>query len=109
MKVAIYSRVMEDDQLQDVQLFFDELHTQKLRPVVFYSFYDQIKNRIQFHDEVEIFHGAGEITNEIQAIISLAEMAPCSIQFLLFAAITYRSWVLTLVALAFWQALAAVR
>ena len=32
MKAAIYSRVMEEDQRKDVQLFFDELANQKIEP-----------------------------------------------------------------------------
>src|ERR1051326_5420096 len=71
MKVAIYSRVMEEDQLQDVQLFFDELKTQKLQPVIFHSFYEQIKDRISLPSDAEVFHQAEEITNEILAITSL--------------------------------------
>ena len=71
MKVAIYSRVMEEDQRQDVQLFFDELKTQKLQPVIFHSFYEQIKDRISFPADAEVFDQAEEITNEILAIISL--------------------------------------
>jgi NAD+ kinase len=70
MKVAIYSRVMEEEQRQDVQLFFDELKKQKLQPVIFHSFFEQIKNTIDLPD-VEVFHLSEEITNEIQAIISL--------------------------------------
>src|SRR6266581_3714119 len=71
MKVAIYSRVMEEDQRPDVQLFFDELKTQKLQPVIFHSFYEQIKDRISLSSDAEAFHQAEEITNEILAIISL--------------------------------------
>jgi NAD+ kinase len=71
MKVAIYSRVMDDDQLQDVQSFFDELKTQKLQPVIFKSFYDQIKDKIEFPSGPEIFQQAEEITSEIESIISL--------------------------------------
>jgi NAD+ kinase len=71
MKVAIYSRVMEEDQRPDVQLFFDELKTQKLQAVIFHSFYEQIKDRISFSSDAEVFHQAEEITNEILAIISL--------------------------------------
>jgi NAD+ kinase len=71
MKVAIYSRVMENDQYPDVQLFFDELRAQKLQPVIFYSFYEQIKDKIQLQGELEIFHQPKEITKEIQAVVSL--------------------------------------
>ena len=71
MKVAVYSRVMDDDQRQDFQLFFDELNAQKIKPVIFHSFYNQIKNKIEFSSELEIFQQAEEISSDIQAIISL--------------------------------------
>jgi NAD+ kinase len=71
MKVAIYSRVMEEDQRQDVQLFFDELKKQNLQPVIFHSFFEQIKNAIELPSGTEVFQSSEEITNEIQAIISL--------------------------------------
>jgi NAD+ kinase len=71
MKVAVYSRVMDDDQRPDFQLFFDELNAQKIKPVIFHSFYNQIKNKIEFSSELEIFKQAEEISSDIQAIISL--------------------------------------
>jgi NAD+ kinase len=71
MKVAIYSRVMEERQRQDVQLFFDELKKQKLQPVIFHSFFEQIKNTIELPSDTEIFHLSEDITTEIQSIISL--------------------------------------
>jgi hypothetical protein len=46
MKAAIYSRAMEDEQLPDVQLFFDELAKQKIEPFIFLNFYEQIKDSI---------------------------------------------------------------
>lgn len=45
MKVAVYSRVMEETQQKDVQLFFDEMAKQKLKPVVFQLFYEQIQEK----------------------------------------------------------------
>jgi NAD+ kinase len=71
MKVAVYSRVMDDDQRQDFQSFFDELNTQKIKPVIFHSFYNQIKNKIEFSSDLEVFQQAEEISSGIQAIISL--------------------------------------
>lgn len=71
MKVAIYSRVMDDEQKQDLQLFFDELSKQKLQPVIFHQFFEQIKKSISLPADAEIFHASEEITAEIQAIISL--------------------------------------
>jgi NAD+ kinase len=71
MKVAIYSRVMDDEQRQDLQLFFDELSKQKLQPVIFHQFFEQIKKSISLPGDTAIFHASEEITSEIQAIISL--------------------------------------
>ena len=71
MKVAIYSRVMEEDQQPDLQLFFDELRKQKLQPVVFHSFIQQIKGKISLPAETEVFQLSEDITKEIEAIISL--------------------------------------
>jgi len=45
MKAAIYSRVMIDEQQQDVQLFFDELNKQKITPVIFLPFFNEIKEK----------------------------------------------------------------
>jgi NAD+ kinase len=39
MKAAIYSRIMEDEQQKDVQLFFDELNKQKIEPIIFQHFF----------------------------------------------------------------------
>ena len=71
MKVAIYSRVMDEDQRQDVQLFFDELNKQKLQPVIFQSFFEQINNIISLPQDSETFHLSEEINSEVEAIISL--------------------------------------
>ena len=40
MKAAIYSRLMDDEQQNDVQSFFDELANQKIGPVIFHDFFD---------------------------------------------------------------------
>jgi len=71
MKVAIYSRVMDEDQRQDVQLFFDELNKQKLQPVIFHSFFEQINNIISLPQDSETFRLSEEINSEVEAIISL--------------------------------------
>ena len=71
MKVAIYSRVMDENQRQDIQLFFDELKNQKLQPVIFHTYFDQIKNSIALPPDAEIFYSSENLTSEIQAIISL--------------------------------------
>src|SRR6185436_16361340 len=71
MKVAIYSRVMDENQRQDIQLFFDELKNQKLQPLIFHTYFEQIKNTVALPSNAEVFYSSENLTNEIQAIISL--------------------------------------
>src|SRR5215210_1079873 len=71
MKAAIYSRIMEDDQKEDVQLFFDELCKQKIEPVIFNHFFDQIKENINLPADTKTFSLAEDISEEIEFIISL--------------------------------------
>lgn len=71
MKAAIYSRIMEETQQRDVQLFFDELNRQKIKPVIFQSFFEQIENKIQLPADTTTFSDSTELTEEIEFIISL--------------------------------------
>jgi len=71
MKVAIYSRVFDRAQKEDVQLFFDELKKQKLKPIIFHSFYEQIKNHIDLPEDSGVFFLSEDITDEMEYIISL--------------------------------------
>jgi NAD+ kinase len=71
MKAAIYSRLMEDDQQKEVQLFFDELTKQKIEPVIFQQFYEQIKGSISLPPDTQTFALSEDLTQEIEFIISL--------------------------------------
>lgn len=71
MKAAIYSRVLEEEQRKDVQLFFDELARQKIEPVIFHPFFEQLKNSISLPSSAKVFSRAEELTEEIEFIISL--------------------------------------
>lgn len=71
MKAAIYSRVMEKEQQKDVQLFFDELARQKIEPVIFHNFYEQIKDVITLPAATKTFLLSEQLTEEIEFIISL--------------------------------------
>ncbi|MFZ1262870.1 MAG: NAD(+) kinase, partial [Chitinophagaceae bacterium] len=71
MKAAIYSRVMEDGQQKDVQLFFDELSKQKIEPVIFQPFFEQIRNSIKLPSATKTFALSEDLTEEIEFIISL--------------------------------------
>jgi NAD+ kinase len=71
MKAAIYSRVMEDEQRKDIQLFFDELANQKIKPVIFHPFFEQIKDNIKLPSDSTTFSLSEDLTDEIEFIVSL--------------------------------------
>lgn len=71
MKAAIYSRVMEEEQQKDFQLFFDELAAQKIEPVIFQSFYEDIREKITLPSGTGTFSASEDLTEEIEFIISL--------------------------------------
>jgi NAD+ kinase len=71
MKAAIYSRIFEDEQQKDVQVFFDELTNQKIEPVIYQHFYDQIKSVIHLPADTKTFSLSEDLTEEIEFIISL--------------------------------------
>ena len=71
MKAAIYSRVMETEQRTDVQLFFDELANQKIEPVIFKDYFEQIKDSIQLPADTKTFSLSEDLTDEVEFIISL--------------------------------------
>ena len=66
MKAAIYSRVLENEQRQDVQLFFDELERQKIEPVIFQQYYDQLKEEIRLPANVRTFSLAEHLRERYQ-------------------------------------------
>lgn len=71
MKAAIYSRVLEEGQRKDVQVFFDELAAQKIEPVIFGPYYQQIRDKISLPATSHIFTESKDLTEEIEFIISL--------------------------------------
>jgi NAD+ kinase len=71
MKAAIYSRVMENGQQENVQLFFDELARQKIKPLIFDHFYEQIKSIVRLPEDVATFSLSEHLTDEIEFIVSL--------------------------------------
>ena len=68
MKAAIYSRVMEEEQQKDVQLFFDELARQKIDPVIFHHYFEQIKANINLPADTKTFALSEDLTEEIEFI-----------------------------------------
>lgn len=71
MKAAIYSRIMEAEQKENLQIFFDELEKQKIEPVIFQYYFEQIKDSIRLPENTAVFSLAEDLTDEIEFIISL--------------------------------------
>lgn len=71
MKIAIYSRILEEDKRSDIQSLFDELAKQKISTVVFLPFFEEIKNRIHLSADTATFYLSDDLTEEIDFVISL--------------------------------------
>jgi len=71
MKIAIYSRLLEEDKRSDVQFLFDELSRQKISAAVFLPFYEEIKDRINLPEGTSTFYLSDDLSNEIEFVISL--------------------------------------
>lgn len=71
MKAAIYSRVMEEAQEAEVQAFFNELARQKIEPVIWQNFFEQVHDRISLPPDTQTFALAEQLSDEVEFIISL--------------------------------------
>ena len=71
MKVAIYSRVLEDSQQKDLQLFFDELEKLRIEPMIFIDYYEEIKEQVKLPENTSTFFLSEDLTDAIDFIISL--------------------------------------
>ena len=71
MKAAIYSRGIEGGQQADVQVFFDELASLKIEPIIFLHLFEQLKESIQFPSSATTFSLSEHLTEDIECIISL--------------------------------------
>ena len=71
MKIAIYSRVLEEDKRIDIQFFFDEIAQQKISAVVFLPYYEEIKDRVKLPDGTSTFYLSEDLNEEIDFVISL--------------------------------------
>ncbi|HEU4573915.1 MAG TPA: NAD kinase [Chitinophagaceae bacterium] len=70
MKVAIYSRQLDELQLNDVQLFLEELQKQQIDTILYQAFFEQIKDKIHLTPAPATFSLAEQLTEEIDFLIS---------------------------------------
>lgn len=71
MKIAIYSRILEEEKRSDIQFFFDEISRQSITTVIFLPFYEEIKDRIQLPEKISTFYLSEDLNEEIDFVISL--------------------------------------
>lgn len=71
MRAAIYSRVMDEGQQENIQVFFDELAKQRIQPVVYEHYFEQIKDIIRLPADTVVFSLSEDLTDEVEFIISL--------------------------------------
>ncbi|MFM9909387.1 MAG: NAD kinase [Chitinophagaceae bacterium] len=71
MSVAIYCRVFEQEQKDDVQRLLLQLHEQKIKPVLYKEFFDQIRDVIQMPVDPVLFHSSADLDDSFECMISL--------------------------------------
>lgn len=71
MKVAIYSRVIDNEQQPDVQLLFDELAKENIEPVIYHPFFEAIKATFRFPEKISIFSEPEDLDDTVDFLISL--------------------------------------
>lgn len=71
MKVAIYSRVLEESQQNDLQLFFDELEKEGITPVIYKPFLEEIKGHVTLPITATTFAVHTDLSLDIDFMVSL--------------------------------------
>lgn len=71
MKVAIYSRGIENNQIQDVSLLLKELWRHGAEPVFFQDFFNLFYSAIELDGKYSTFNSDTDLDNSIECIISL--------------------------------------
>ncbi|MBO9632196.1 MAG: NAD kinase [Chitinophagaceae bacterium] len=71
MKVAIYSRIIDNEQKADVQQLFDELEKENIELVIYHPFFEAIKSSFRFPEKTSIFSESADLGDSIDFVISL--------------------------------------
>lgn len=71
MRVAIYSRGVENDQLQDMELLISELTRHKVEPVFFQDFFNQFYSAVTIPGDYSTFNSSADMDESIDCLISL--------------------------------------
>ena len=71
MKIAIYSRGIENNQLQDINVLLSELVSHGAEPVFFQDFFNQIYASMNIDCKYSTFNSSEEMDTDIDCMISL--------------------------------------
>ncbi len=71
MKIAIYSRGIENDQHKDIEAFMEALKTYNVEPVFFQDFFNQFYSAVNMKGKYSTFNSAEDLDDGIDFMISL--------------------------------------
>jgi NAD+ kinase len=71
LKIAIYSRGIEPDQMHVVQSLFGYLGKNQVTPLIWKPFFNQVKDNLHISTEFRLFNEAAELDNSADCLISL--------------------------------------
>jgi NAD+ kinase len=71
MKIAIYSRGIENNQNDDMDLLLEELNEHKVEPVFFQDFFNQFYSAVKIKGKYTTFNSAADLDDDIDCMISL--------------------------------------
>jgi NAD+ kinase len=71
MKIAIYSRGVENDQLKDINQLFTELINNGVEPVFFQDFFNQFYSAVNLDNKYSTFNSHADLDDSIDCLISL--------------------------------------
>ncbi len=71
MKVAIYSRIIEETERGEVQQLLNELQRRKIQPVIYLPFYERINNVFKFPQNLLFFSHSNDLDESVDFLISL--------------------------------------
>ena len=71
MKIAIYSRGIENDQHKDIETFMQELMAYNVEPVFFQDFFNQFYSSVNIKGKYSTFNSAEDLDDSIDFMISL--------------------------------------
>ncbi len=71
MKIAIYGRLLHDEDTRFIQQLFDILSKKNIEVIVYEGFYNHLVQRIKFTKPIDTFKSHNEITKNIDYMFSL--------------------------------------